>query len=67
LSRSANEAPAARYHSDINEARHEVSDRIFRPAWWVPLVALVRPELLLEINTGSRDSVKESDFSLAEA
>jgi hypothetical protein len=66
LSRSANEAPAARYHSDINEARHEVSTE-FSDQHVGAVGGAGAPEMLLEINTGRSDSVNESDFSLAEA
>ena len=39
-----------RYHRDINEARREVLGANFPTSTMVQVVALARPELLLEIN-----------------
>jgi enamine deaminase RidA (YjgF/YER057c/UK114 family) len=39
-----------RYHPDINEARREVLGSNFPTSTMVQVVALARPELLLEIN-----------------
>ena len=39
-----------RYHRDINETRREVLARYFPTSTMVQVVALARPELLLEIN-----------------
>jgi enamine deaminase RidA (YjgF/YER057c/UK114 family) len=39
-----------RYHRDINEARREFLGSNFPASTMVPVVALARPELLLEIN-----------------
>ena len=40
-----------RYHRDINETRREVLGANFPTSTMVQVVALARPELLLEINT----------------
>lgn len=40
----------ARYHSDVNEIRREVFGSDFPASTMVQVVALARPELLIEIN-----------------